>query len=553
MKQKIFLPAMLLIFFIAGGCKEDFLETKSTVNIDEGVVFTDTKSAMLAVNGLHKLMWTNDLSTTAPRGGFEMLMVWMDMLGEDLVYTYSNAQYQSEAKWVTHRNWTGSGHLKHFFSLLYYFVTNANMIMDNIDEADGPENEKNNVKGQALFYRAFGYYYLVQLWGMRYDYDNTANNAQNLGVVMRELGSTEPKARSTVSEVYAQINADLDAAIDYLAHTTVERPNKSHINVHVARGLKARTLLTQGKWAEAAEMAKLVVDQSGAKLQDDTYTTTNNRFSDQTNTEWLWGKKANAEQTKTLRSFHEYMSNNFRSYNGNTPRAIYNWLYNQISPTDVRKKIWFPHAADKSTWATEGTPIYSTYANGRVANYMANKYILANPDDICGDVPFMRLPEMMLIAAEGYARAGQNTQAQDALYPLAKHRDPAYTKSTKTGQALIDEILIQRRVELWGEGFRFTDLKRLNLALDRGIQPPATYTKWWTYVIGSKATGTNSTFALPAEWDPNNEGWSNFNVYESGTVIGFENRYREPGHKEWQFLFHQDVLETNPLCEQNPQ
>jgi len=113
--------------------------------------------------------------------------------------------------------------------------------------------------------------------------------------------------------------------------------------------------------------------------------------------------------------------------------------------------------------------------------------------------------------------------------------------------------MIQRRVELWGEGFRFTDLKRLNLPLDRGIQPAATYTKWWTYVIGSKATGTNSTFALPAEWDPDNEGWSNFNVYESGTVIGFENRYREPGHKEWQFLFHQDVLEMNPLCEQNPQ
>lgn len=51
----------------------------------------------------------------------------------------------------------------------------------------------------------------------------------------------------------------------------------------------------------------------------------------------------------------------------------------------------------------------------------------------------------------------------------AKNRDASYTLSTNTGQALIDEIMVQRRVELWGEGFRFLDLKRLNLPLDRTV------------------------------------------------------------------------------------
>jgi hypothetical protein len=46
-------------------------------------------------------------------------------------------------------------------------------------------------------------------------------------------------------------------------------------------------------------------------------------------------------------------------------------------------------------------------------------------------------------------------------------RDPNAIISTNTGQALIDEILINRRVEFWGEGFRWLDLKRLNLPLDR--------------------------------------------------------------------------------------
>jgi hypothetical protein len=46
-------------------------------------------------------------------------------------------------------------------------------------------------------------------------------------------------------------------------------------------------------------------------------------------------------------------------------------------------------------------------------------------------------------------------------------RDRSYIQSTSTGQTLINEILVQRRIELWGEGFRFYDLKRLNQALDR--------------------------------------------------------------------------------------
>lgn len=540
MKTKII--SILLLSLLMSGCSEDFLETKSTQDIDESLVFTDTKNAMLAINGLHKLMWTQDLSGTAPRGGFEMIMIWMDMLGEDLVYTYQNAQYQSEAKWVTHRNYSGSGHLLHFFRLLYYFVSNANMVMDNIDNATGPENEKSNIKGQALFYRAFGYFYLVQLWAERYH--EGGNNTQ-LGVVMRSDGDMDPKARSTVEEVYAKVNDDLDEAIRLLAETTVERPNKSHIHVHIARGLKARVLLAQSRWAEAAAMAELVVTQSGAKLQDDTYITTQDRFSDASNTEWLWGSNKVAEQIATLRSFHEYMSNNFRSYNGNTPRAIYNLLYDKISPTDVRKGVWFPRAADKSTWTT-ARPQYSSYGGARVANYMANKYLLADQSAVFGNVPFMRLPEMMLIQAEGYARAGENAKAAQALYPLAKHRDPAYTLSTKTGQALIDEIMVQRRVELWGEGFRFLDLKRLNMPLDRGPAPRDGYNKgWWPIVIGATAS---STFVL-TNWDPEA---SNFNMYGDGTVIGEAARYREAGHLEWQFKFHQDVIDSNPLCEQNP-
>jgi hypothetical protein len=84
-----------------------------------------------------------------------------------------------------------------------------------------------------------------------------------------------------------------------------------------------------------------------------------------------------------------------------------------------------------------------------------------------GDVPLMRAAEMLLIEAEANAKNAQEASARQALFTLAKQRDPNYVLSTKSGQALIDEIMTHRRVELWGEGFRFYDLKRLNQPLDR--------------------------------------------------------------------------------------
>ena len=61
---------------------------------------------------------------------------------------------------------------------------------------------------------------------------------------------------------------------------------------------------------------------------------------------------------------------------------------------------------------------------------------------------------MYLIEAEARARQSNSTAAQDALFTLVKNRDAGYVKSTKTGQALLDEISFNRRIELWGEGFQ---------------------------------------------------------------------------------------------------
>ena len=99
--------------------------------------------------------------------------------------------------------------------------------------------------------------------------------------------------------------------------------------------------------------------------------------------------------------------------------------------------------------------------------YMNRKFAVKDYTSSVADANYMRLGEMYLIAAEAAAKAGNPSVAQDYLYTLNKTRDSEYQKSTKTGDDLLDEIYTYRRIELWGEGHRFLDLKRLNMALDR--------------------------------------------------------------------------------------
>jgi hypothetical protein len=98
---------------------------------------------------------------------------------------------------------------------------------------------------------------------------------------------------------------------------------------------------------------------------------------------------------------------------------------------------------------------------------MNRKFQVLDPSSSVADHTYMRLGEMYLIAAEACAKLNDNSAAQTHLYTLNKARDNAYVKSTKTGKDLLDEIYFYRRIELWGEGHRFLDLKRLGLALDR--------------------------------------------------------------------------------------
>lgn len=451
MINKIVILLAFVFSMISFSCETVYLDASPTASIDAGAAYSTTKNSAAAINGIYRSFVVRYLSSQG-HSGHPAMMIILDHLGEDMVLGTTAASWHvDETRWIAHR--TDVATLSQFpYEMYYRFIGNANIGIAKIDKAVGPQSDKNILKGEALALRAFSYFNLIQLYGKRYD-GSAKPNAQ-LGVPLILEPTTEGKARNTVEEVYTQINKDLDAAAALL---TSARINKSHINLNVVKGLQARVALVQQNWANAAKYATEAragyLPMSAAQYGDG--------FQDIANPEWMWGFDHLEDQSEFFGAYHSYISCNYNSTVIRTyPKAINSLLYNQISPSDVRSKMWVRTPTAANTIVPPG---------GVRVPFLNQKFRLPGvpSTSAMGDVPYMRAAEMYLIEAEAKVRLGENAGAATVLSSLIKVRDADYVTSTKTGTALLDEILLHRRIEMWGEGHRFLDLKRMKRPLNR--------------------------------------------------------------------------------------
>ncbi len=486
---------VLAVSFIFSACSEEFLDTLPTDGVSDAGVTASTGTAMASLNGIHRALYVRYGSQG--RCGLGAWFYHIAEQGEDMVFNY--------ATWTTHLRWlhrsATSSYNESSWLMFYGWIANANVLINGVgDNTSGSQDDKDIIVGQALLYRAYFHYQLVQQWANRYV--PGGGNTQ-LGVPYMLESTTEPQARNTVEEVYTNIIQDIDDAIALLDGKS--RKNKSHLNVDVARGLRARVALTMGDWNTAVTYAQQArVDY---ELMDSATYSYGFRTESEGSSEFMWASQIQEDQTDKWGNYGAYVSRNFSSTSiRRNPRSIFSVLYDQIPDTDVRKTLWDPtgdHTYLQDIMGVEIVPTAARYP------YTNQKFIAVSTADSRVDVPNMRVSEMYLIEAEAYARmGGHDAEAAAALYPMAVARDPSYTLSVNTGQDLIDEIMIQRRVELWCEGQRFFDLKRLNLDLDR--------------------TGGNHSSSI------------NGNLMQVPA-----------GDTRWTALIPQDEMDANPLMEQN--
>lgn len=453
--KKILLLTILAIAFAS--CSKDALETTPTDQVSGDGIVNQTTTAMMALDGTYRLMF--DAWTWAVTGNNHQELGIMgyaltgDLMGEDMVmaaqgngWFWFDYNYNVKSRYTT-TTWRPYG----MWNFYYTVIANVNYIIAAEDIMEGPASDVKSIVGQAYALRAYCYHNLAIMFARTY----VGHEQEPCVPIYTEpsAAGTQGAPRSTNEAVYTQALSDIDKAITLLADVTVR--DKSQISSYVAKAIKARilsyTAKTASDWSTVADIAKEA--QGGGAICE--LENVFNGFNSADEDFVMWGYYTIQEQTTTNPQFMSHMDYYWGGYGYAAPKCGSYWLYEKMSSTDARKAWW-----NEDMQLLQEKFLYNINKNPDDAKYV---------NSICDRI-YMRVEEMYLLEAEALCRAGKDAEAKTVLMKLMAERDPNYT-CDKSGTAmgalttdltgsLLEEITIQRRIELWGEYGRIFDIKR---------------------------------------------------------------------------------------------
>ena len=464
MKNIYIISFVALLVLSLTGCKKDFLDVLPTEFLTAGQVAEAAKNNpdVLAgsVSGIYTLMFQTGTGGTTGHDDFGQkgYDIYSDFLSSDLALSVSTyGWYRSLTELTATIDFTRN---ENYIPWRYYYriIRSANLVISALGGNDAvPELDENKyLLGQAKAMRAYGYFYLAQFYSTEYD-----PAAEILPIYTDPSQQNQPK--STTKDVYDLIVKDLTDAISLL--DGFERTAKNQVNKYVAEGLLAYTYAAMGGNANnilAKDLTADIIEHGGFTLMDQTEVVfTGNPaiggFNNVNNPEWMWGVDITLDNGLDLISWWGQMDRYTYSYQwAGDRKAIDKGLYDKIPADDVRKNQFAPNN-------NEG---YYLVAQNKF--YDPNR-VTGGQRNITCDYVYMRAAEMYLLNAETAAKSGDEPTARTSLKALLSLRvpDPGYVDAL-TGQALLDEIYLQTRIELFGEGKSYLAMKRNKATTVRG-------------------------------------------------------------------------------------
>ncbi len=428
---------LVALALVVVSCSEDYLETNPTNQVSDQVVFKTVEGAQTVLDGVLRDMRFQH-SNMHDQFGVKSIDLASDLMGEDMVvekFHWFGADYRFE-------NHGAKGYRSVYtWTLLYRMTYNLNGIINHIDDLQADnEDQKKQLKAQALALRAWTYFQLIQLYQHTY-----AGHEDAAGVPLYTKATTAGNPLSSVSEVYGQLTSDLDTAIQLFEESNQSRRHISNLDLNVAKGIRGRVALVMRDWELAAEMASGA--REGYKIM--TAEEYSSGFDDYTQQNWIWGLEVNSEQSTTFASWVSHVDWSVGGYAGYgfSRKSVSSKLYELMTDGDVRKVL-----VD-----TEFIP----------GTFKPDKFSAGDDKGFDADLVLMRPEEMLLIEAEALTRMGQEDEARELLGQMREERMPGPVVVDAAGEQLLEEILLERRIELWGEGFGLLDIKRLKKGIDR--------------------------------------------------------------------------------------
>jgi hypothetical protein len=416
------LKAALMVPLIvgAGACADLVLDPQASVSNDS--YFETIGDFRAAIVGAYDEMSDDDYYGRS-------LHLMSDIMGEDVKQNGSANRYQEFADFEGLPR-SGHNYEEDLWESGWEVINMVNMLINSEFEAPGGvATEYQQILGEAHALRGLVYFDMVKMYAQHYTFTPGATHP---GVpLVLESDVTNLPVRATVAEVYDQAIADLTQGLSLM---TQVRDGPYMLSDNAVRAILSRIYLYMEDYANTVVMADAVINSGDYSL------VTGQAYVDQfvtgASTEAIFELQYTPTDNQGSDCFGcMYTANGYGDY---LPARD---LLDMIPEGDLR---WGMYTIDPN--------LVGVYASHRV-----DKWPTPQQTD---NVPVIRLSEVYLNRAEANARLGNEAAAQADLNMIRQRGLESAPPVTATGQALIDEILMERRIELGYEGHSIHDLMR---------------------------------------------------------------------------------------------
>ena len=410
---RIIITTAIAISFI--GCDDNL-----TINPEQDIT---TEIAISTPSNLQKILNNayGDTRSSALYGGGIALVSELVANDGDLYWdgTYAQPNQYDEKAILTDNSYVQSLWLR-----AYKISNQTNIVLDNLAVFTNAD-DKNKAKGEAKFLRGLVYFDLGRLFAKPY-VAGTANSQLGVTIILDPVLNptkiTFP-SRNTLEEVYTQVILDLKDAYDLLPES-----NSVYATKYSAAALLARVYLQKGDYINARAMANIAITTSGATLTG-TFAKAFNNPENSSEDLFAWQVSSQDVSSNDYNVF--WAGEDFGGRSGNPDISIEDQHFDIYDDADDERKNFFYDADNICTTKWK------------------NQY---------GNIPFLRLAEMILIRAEANFRL-VTTIGRSPL-------DDINALRVRSGAALLSSvdlatILMERKRELAFEGFALFDAKRL--------------------------------------------------------------------------------------------
>jgi len=397
-------------------CKK-IIEVKSSTNIDNATAFSDDLSAITAAMG----MYGESMKIASPFNG--QLTRYPCMYGDDITRPFINNA--TDNPFLTNQLQPNNTTVKEVWNAFYYYVFIANTILENLKISNGVTLQtKRQLEGEAKFFRALIYFYLVNLFG-------------DVPLVLEtNTSKTSNLKRAPEKEVYGQMKADLLDAVLLLplAYPKSYTPPADRVraNKGAAAALLARVYLYLHDYSNAIDQSSWVINCGLYKLEslDNVYLS-----------------KSNETIFALYPTNITYNTVEGRIFGGTSSKPVFvltDALLKTFNNKDARAIKWM------KTVSTTSGPVKIPY-----------KYKVYESDQVLEYDVILRLAEMYLIRAEAFAGIGSYREAINDLNIIRNRASIELLPDDLNVNQLKDTIEVENQHEFFAElGHRWLDLRR---------------------------------------------------------------------------------------------